>query len=104
MYSENEQDSVSLVSTADIETIYTPTSQSTDEFELLDRPDHLASLDDACSSESTSVPPSVYAHEYEQGRRYHRYKSGRYPLPNDVVEQHVEDIKHALMLELTVRV
>ena len=31
---------------------------------------------------------------YENGRRYHAYKSGEYPFPNDVKEQEREDLKH----------
>jgi hypothetical protein len=57
---------------------------------------------DAASSASTSVTPSVYEHEFHNGRRYHSYKNGRYPIPNDDVEQGREDMKHAMMLELTV--
>lgn len=57
---------------------------------------------DASSSGSTSVTPSVYDHEYAHGRRYHSYRNGRYPIPNDNIEQNREDMKHAMMLELTV--
>ncbi|KAB5554621.1 S-adenosyl-L-methionine-dependent methyltransferase [Coniochaeta sp. 2T2.1] len=56
---------------------------------------------DVGSTASTSVTSSVYAHTYEKGRRYHAYKHGRYPIPNDDMEQNREDMKHALMLELT---
>jgi len=51
---------------------------------------------------STSVSSNVFKHEYEHGRRYHSYKHGRYPIPNDDQEQYREDMKHALMMELTV--
>lgn len=43
----------------------------------------------------------VWEHVYENGRRYHLYKYGRYPIPNDETEQQREDMKHAMMLELT---
>lgn len=56
---------------------------------------------DVGSTASTSVTSSVYAHTYENGRRYHSYRHGRYPIPNDDLEQNREDMKHALMLELT---
>lgn len=52
---------------------------------------------------STSVTSSIYAHTYENGRRYHSYKYGRYPIPNDDIEQNREDMKHAMIMELTVR-
>ncbi|KAI1074888.1 S-adenosyl-L-methionine-dependent methyltransferase [Whalleya microplaca] len=57
--------------------------------------------DDGASSDSTSVTSSIYAHTYENGRRYHKYKHGRYPVPNDDIEQNREDMKHAMMMELT---
>jgi len=33
--------------------------------------------------------------------RYHRYRDGKYPIPNDDIEQNREDMKHAMCLELT---
>ena len=100
---DNDQVSFSLVLTTGVESVYTPTEQETDEFELID--DDYGSKNSrwgVSSSESTSVSPSILDHEQEHGRRYHSYMSGRYPLPNDVREQHREDMMHALMLELTV--
>lgn len=58
-------------------------------------------LDDSSLGESTSLTPSIYEHTYSHGRRYHKYRSGRYPLPNDDDEQNREDMKHVMMLELT---
>lgn len=54
-----------------------------------------------------SIPPrdagsNVWQHVYEGGRRYHLYKHGRYPIPNDETEQDREDMKHAMMMELCV--
>lgn len=101
--------SFSFVSTSSNEvTEYTPsvTEQDNDEFELIDCDDEDSNeYSDGCtlySDGTTSVSPSIYRHEYEHGRRYHSYKSGRYPLPNDLREQQVEDLKHQIMLELTV--
>lgn len=48
-----------------------------------------------------SISSSVYQHHYENGRRYHKYRYGRYPIPNDDREQHREDLKHAMHMELT---
>ncbi|KAM5386509.1 hypothetical protein ACJZ2D_000472 [Fusarium nematophilum] len=56
---------------------------------------------DAASSSSTSLNTSVYQHAYENGRRYHQYRNGTYPIPNDDAEQNRDDMKHAMMLELT---
>jgi hypothetical protein len=50
---------------------------------------------------TTSVTSSIYAHTYERGRRYQSFKNGRYPIPNDDVEQNREDMKHAMLMELT---
>ncbi|KAH8896810.1 S-adenosyl-L-methionine-dependent methyltransferase [Thozetella sp. PMI_491] len=56
---------------------------------------------DAQSTASTSVTSSIFQHHFENGRRYHHYKNGRYPIPNDDTEQNREDMKHALHMELT---
>lgn len=53
------------------------------------------------STGSTSVTSSVYAHTFEHGRRYQHFKYGRYPIPNDDEELNREDMKHAMLLELT---
>jgi hypothetical protein len=38
-------------------------------------------------SSTTSLSSSIFAYEYENGRRYHAYKAGTYALPNDETEQ-----------------
>lgn len=59
--------------------------------------------DDSSSlrSSSTSISSSILEHSYQNGRRYHRYRHGRYPLPNDEAEQNREDMLHTMMLEAT---
>lgn len=57
--------------------------------------------DTGSSNASTSISSSVYNHTFENGRRYHSYRHGRYPIPNDDLEQSREDMKHAMMLEMT---
>jgi len=47
-----------------------------------------------------SVSSSVYAHCHEHGRRYHMYKYGRYPIPNDDLECGREGLRHALFKEM----
>ncbi|KAJ6443020.1 hypothetical protein O9K51_04199 [Purpureocillium lavendulum] len=49
----------------------------------------------------SSVSQSVYEDELSHGRRYHGYRKGRYPLPNDRQEQQREETSHAMMMELT---
>lgn len=101
----DETRSLSLVSTVDTEAMYTPTDQSTEDFVFIRREYTAGSLHwELSSTSTTSVSPSLYAHEFEHGRRYHAYKSGLYPLPNDIQEQQREDTKHAMMMELTVRI
>ncbi|KXH49767.1 methyltransferase [Colletotrichum simmondsii] len=56
---------------------------------------------DASSSGSTSITSSVLKHSYENGRRYHSFRDGRYPIPNDDIEQNREEMKHAMVMELT---
>ncbi|TPX18334.1 uncharacterized protein E0L32_011783 [Thyridium curvatum] len=61
----------------------------------------MASTEDGTLSASTSITSSIHQHAFENGRRFHSYKYGRYPIPNDDAEQRREDVKHAMMLELT---
>lgn len=56
-------------------------------------------LDDR--SDSTSLRSSILEHAYVNGRRYHRYRHGRYPIPNDEAEQNREDMLHTMMMEST---
>ncbi|CAK7234884.1 hypothetical protein SCUCBS95973_009084 [Sporothrix curviconia] len=62
---------------------------------------HLIEGYDTNSLASTSATASIYAHTFEHGRRYHFFKNSRYPLPDDDMEQSREDMKHAMMMELT---
>ncbi|KAK0370312.1 methyltransferase [Colletotrichum melonis] len=52
-------------------------------------------------TDSTSLNSSVYEHSFQHGRRYHKFRHGRYPIPNDETEQNREDMLHAMMLEAT---
>ncbi|KAI1198321.1 S-adenosyl-L-methionine-dependent methyltransferase [Nemania serpens] len=57
--------------------------------------------DEMSIADSGSVGSSIYEHSYHNGRRYHRFRHGRYPIPNDETEQNREDMLHAMMLEAT---
>jgi SAM-dependent methyltransferase len=48
------------------------------------------------SLRSTSLTSSIYNYIYENGRRYHAYREGRYILPNDEAEQERLDFHHHL--------
>ena len=51
-------------------------------------------FEDAASLQSTSIASSVFNYTYENGRRYHAYREGSYPLPNDETEPDRMDLLH----------
>jgi hypothetical protein len=58
---------------------------------------------DSLSSGSTSLSSSVREYAFENGRRYHKFREGRYNFPNDDVEQEREDMKHSMIAMLCQR-
>ncbi|KAH8662111.1 S-adenosyl-L-methionine-dependent methyltransferase [Xylariales sp. PMI_506] len=46
------------------------------------------------ASSTTSISGDVYDHVVENGRTYHRFKEGKYMLPNDKSEQERLDFQH----------
>lgn len=56
-----------------------------------------ASGSDSHTAASTSLASSVRDYAFEHGRRYHKFREGRYNFPNDDVEQEREDMKHAMV-------
>jgi len=64
------------------------------------QPDAEASFDDSdlgsdiSSVYSASLASSIYAYKYENGRRYHAYREGEDPLPNDEREQERLNLHH----------
>ncbi|KAJ6258701.1 hypothetical protein Dda_6750 [Drechslerella dactyloides] len=59
--------------------------------------------DSACGSwlsadDTTSLNSSVLAYKYENGRRYHAYKEGKWIMPNDEAEQDRMDFYHHIFL------
>lgn len=55
---------------------------------------------DSIGSETTSISSSVREFQFENGRRYHKFREGSYYFPNDASEQDREDLKHATMVRL----
>ncbi|OIW29233.1 S-adenosyl-L-methionine-dependent methyltransferase [Coniochaeta ligniaria NRRL 30616] len=49
---------------------------------------------------TTSVRSSIYEFVEEHGRTFHRYKQGKYWMPNDMKEQERLDLQHAVFLML----
>jgi SAM-dependent methyltransferase len=48
------------------------------------------------ASGSTTITPSITDYIYENGRRYHSYREGSYPLPNDETEQERLQLCHTI--------
>ncbi|KAL2130621.1 hypothetical protein VTI74DRAFT_6148 [Chaetomium olivicolor] len=57
---------------------------------------------DPSDAETTfgSLSSSVGGHVWEYGRRYHAFRYGRYPLPNDDEEQQREMLRHTMLKEV----
>jgi hypothetical protein len=56
---------------------------------------------DGASAASTSLSSSVRNYAFENGRRYHKFREGAYQFPNDEPEQAREDMKHAMIVNLS---
>lgn len=56
---------------------------------------------DDSASEYLSLTADASAYVFENGRRYHGYKPGRYMLPNDESEMDREDMKHHISMLIT---
>ncbi|KAL4946356.1 hypothetical protein BDV06DRAFT_136748 [Aspergillus oleicola] len=56
---------------------------------------------DSAADSSLSFASSVRDYYYENGRRYHAYRYGQYPIPNDQEEQDRLEITHHLFTLLT---
>lgn len=111
MYDDDDT-TFSLVSTASVTDATSITTRTELELDHADEAADFAGVSDATSDfesgwevssgPSTSVPPSVYEDEIAYGRRYHGFRRGIYPMPNDEVERHREETVHALFLQLMV--
>ena len=55
---------------------------------------HDSGFEDDASVRSASIQSSILNYSYENGRRYHAYRAGEYPLPNDDDEQQRMDLLH----------
>ncbi|MCJ1232962.1 hypothetical protein MMC14_000916 [Varicellaria rhodocarpa] len=55
---------------------------------------HIYSDDDEWMDDSASITSNILDYEFENGRRYHAYKAGHYPLPNDESELDRLDLQH----------
>ncbi|KAL1962493.1 hypothetical protein VTN77DRAFT_9614 [Rasamsonia byssochlamydoides] len=57
-----------------------------------------SALGDDKESSTVSLSESVFNYQYENGRRYHAFRAGAYPLPNDEPEQDRMDMQHHIYL------
>ncbi|KAF1810525.1 S-adenosyl-L-methionine-dependent methyltransferase [Eremomyces bilateralis CBS 781.70] len=57
-----------------------------------------SAIGDDGASETTSLASSILEHTFENGRRYHSYKSGKYIMPDDDDELDRLDIHHHIAL------
>ncbi|KAF3803983.1 Secondary metabolism regulator LAE1 [Colletotrichum gloeosporioides] len=67
---------------------------------LNDEAEGYESASDTVTNASTSLSSSVRDFNFENNRRYHKYKEGRYTFPNDDAEQEREDMKHAMVVSI----
>ncbi|KAK2923271.1 hypothetical protein FoTM2_016793 [Fusarium oxysporum f. sp. vasinfectum] len=60
--------------------------------------DQDSSFGSETASSTTSLRSSILDYRHENGRTYHRYKDGKYNLPNDEQENDRLDLQHHLFL------
>lgn len=78
-----------------------PTLNNVDEDGTADLdPDQDYESDASVVSTTTTMDESVKNFFYENGRRYHRFREGLYPFPNDTIEQEREELLHVLIKSL----
>ncbi|KAF5521011.1 Secondary metabolism regulator LAE1 [Colletotrichum aenigma] len=65
-----------------------------------DEGDGYSTASDTSSNATASLSSSVRDFNFENKRRYHKYKEGRYAFPNDDAEQEREDMKHSMVVTL----
>ncbi|KAK2041973.1 methyltransferase domain-containing protein [Colletotrichum somersetense] len=83
-----------------VDTTQPPSALDNDDILAADEAaDDGASLNqESVASSTTSVTSSVLDYRIENGRTYHKYKEGKYAMPNDDRENDRLDLQHNLML------
>ncbi|EFQ34893.1 methyltransferase domain-containing protein [Colletotrichum graminicola M1.001] len=71
-----------------------------DALENSEEGDGYETVSDGSSNETASLASSIRDFNFENKRRYHKFKEGRYAFPNDDAEQEREDMKHAMVATL----
>ncbi|WKT43677.1 hypothetical protein QSH57_008513 [Fusarium oxysporum f. sp. vasinfectum] len=78
------------ISTVDADPVLHPDEQINDDAD--------SSIETDAASSTTSISSSILNYRHENGRTYHRYKDGKYHLPNDQIENERLDLQHNLFL------
>ncbi|KAI5858314.1 S-adenosyl-L-methionine-dependent methyltransferase [Tricharina praecox] len=76
----------------------TPIAVDTEWHEGQDSDPYDSAFESGDEAATPSLASSIYSYTYENGRRYHAYRSGKYALPNDETEQDRLDMAHHLSL------
>lgn len=91
--------------TADSGSLHAPASSSSFSVDLSIDTDSSSDADSAlgsfrAQSSSMSATSSIFDFVEEHGRTWHRYKEGKYFMPNDISEQERLELQHSISLRL----
>lgn len=82
----------------DMDSVFSPESSvsalSMEPDAVFDHDDNASNYSEDWASDTTSLKSDVWRHVYENGRRYHSYREGKYHFPNDEKESNRMDIEH----------
>ncbi|KAJ9142395.1 S-adenosyl-L-methionine-dependent methyltransferase [Pleurostoma richardsiae] len=101
---EAQGDTPGFVTTAERVPLFSWGSTSAPSLPSVDSADQYSDIDSAIGSvrsSTMSINSSIYEFVEENGRTYHKYKEGKYHLPNDAEEQDRLDLQHAIFLMTT---
>ncbi|KAE9571534.1 hypothetical protein CGMCC3_g12499 [Colletotrichum fructicola] len=105
--SETREDTIGIVPAASTQPALAPADNTADANTADNNPAVLLAEDvsddesargESIASSSTSVTESVLEYRIENGRTYHKYKDGKYHLPNDERENERLDVQHNMWL------
>ncbi|KAF4421996.1 Secondary metabolism regulator LAE1 [Colletotrichum fructicola Nara gc5] len=99
--SETREDTIGIVPAASTQPALAPADNTADANTADNNPavsDDESARGESIASSSTSVTESVLEYRIENGRTYHKYKDGKYHLPNDERENERLDVQHNMWL------
>ncbi|WQF79128.1 Putative S-adenosyl-L-methionine-dependent methyltransferase superfamily [Colletotrichum destructivum] len=77
-----------------------PNIEAQDDEDDGDEGDGYETASNTSTNDTSSLASSIRDYNFENKRRYHKFKEGRYAFPNDDAEQEREDMKHAMVVTL----